>query len=257
MREIARADGKPKVVSQTYIGAPERVPELAGGQDTEIRTLKVEEFGSLWLARQVDQDIDIAGIIDEIVPRADRETGPSIGEFFLYCIWNRMIQAVSKNQLGEWYQRTAIQHIRPVDLAELTSQRYWEKWDRIDEKTLEKISQAFFQRLWEIESPKADCLLFDTTNYYTFMASQTPSEIARRGKNKAGRHYLRQIGMGLLVARGSRLPLYYSVYPGNLHDSKHFEAVMDEMFGIVCGLYDTKQRLTVVIDKDNMRRLIP
>ena len=43
--------------------------------------------------------------------------------------------------------------------------------------------------------------------------------------------------------------MYYSVYPGNLHDSRHFEAIMDEMFGIVCGLYDTKQRLTVVIDK--------
>jgi len=249
VREIARVNGKPKVISQTYIGSPERVSELAGGHDTDIRTLKVEEFGSLWLARQVDKDIDIAGIIDDIVSRADRETGPSIGEYFLYCIWNRMIQAVSKNQLADWYQRTAIQHIRPVDLDEFTSQRYWEKWDRIDETTLEKISHAFFERLWRTESPKADCLLFDTTNYYTFMASQTPSEIARRGKNKAGRHHLRQIGMGLLVARGSKLPLYYSVYPGNLHDSKHFKAVMDEMFGIVCGLCDTKQRLTVVIDK--------
>jgi transposase len=43
--------------------------------------------------------------------------------------------------------------------------------------------------------------------------------------------------------------LYYTVYPGNVHDSKQFEAIMDEMFGIVCGLYNTKQRLTVVIDK--------
>lgn len=249
VREIARVNGKPKVISQTYVGSPERVVELAGGQDGQIQNLKVEEFGALWLARQIDKDIDIAGIIDDIVPRADRETGPSMGEYFLYCIWNRMVEAVSKNQLARWYQRTAIQHIRPVDLDELTSQRYWEKWERIDEQSLERISRAFFQRLWEIESPKADCLLFDTTNYYTFMASQTPSELARRGKNKAGRHYLRQIGLGLLVARGSKLPLYYSVYPGNLHDSKHFKAVMDEMFGIVCGLCDTKQRLTVVIDK--------
>ena len=81
------------------------------------------------------------------------------------------------------------------------------------------------------------------------MLTPTPSEIARRGKNKSGRHYLRQIGLGLLVARDSRLPLHYSVYPGNVHDSKHFEAIMDEMFGIVCGLKRTKERLTVVIDK--------
>lgn len=249
VREIARVNGKPKVISQTYVGSPDRVAALAAGQEEQIQNLKVEEFGALWVARQLDGDIDIAGLIDGIVPRGDRETGPSLGEYFLYCIWNRMVEAVSKNQLARWYQKTAIQQIRPVDLDALTSQRYWEKWERLDEQTLQQISRAFFKRLWEVESPRADCLLFDTTNYYTFMAGQTPSELAKRGKNKAGRHYLRQIGLGLLVIRGSRLPLYYSVYPGNLHDSKHFEAVMDEMFGIVCGLCDTKQRLTVVIDK--------
>lgn len=39
------------------------------------------------------------------------------------------------------------------------------------------------------------------------------------------------------------------MYPGNTHDSKQFEAIMDGMFGIVCGLHQTKERLTVVIDK--------
>lgn len=249
VREIARVDGKPKVISQIYIGSPEKVAALAGGQKQDLDKLKVEEFGALWLARQIDEDIDLGGIIDNAIPKANREKGPSVGEYFLYCVWNRMIEAVSKNKLSQWYQRTAIQHIRPVAINELTSQRYWEKWNRVSEETLGQIAQSFFKRLWDIESPSADCLLFDTTNYYTFMASHTPSEIARRGKNKSGRHHLRQIGLGLLVARDSRLPLYYTVYPGNVHDSKHFEAIMDEMFGIVCGLSRTKERLTVIIDK--------
>ena len=249
VREIARVNGKPKVISQTYIGSPEKVASLARGRLEGDVTLKVEEFGALWLSHEIDKDIDLCGIIDEIVPPADRETGPSIGEYFLYCVFNRMVQAVSKNKLASWYQSTAIQHIRPVDLNEFTSQRYWEKWDRVSDTDLRKITRAFFERLWQVEAPTADCLLFDTTNYYTFMASHTDSELAKRGKNKAGRHYLRQIGLGLLVARNSRLPLYYSVYPGNVHDSKHFEAIMDEMFGLVCGLNKTKERLTVIIDK--------
>jgi len=249
VREIARVDGKPKVVSQIYLGSPERVAGLAAGTEKEPVNIKVEEFGALWLAQQMDQDIELAAIIDRIVPRAARETGPSIGEYFLYCVWNRMVEAVSKNRLLQWYGRTAIQQIRPVDIGELTSQRYWEKWDRVNEKDLKTITQTFFQRIWEHESPKADCLLFDTTNYYTFLSSETPSDLARRGKSKDSRHHLRQIGLGLLVARDSKLPLYYSAYPGNVHDSKQFEAIMDEMFGIVCGLHKTKERLTVVIDK--------
>ena len=101
-----------------------------------------------------------------------------------------MIEAVSKNRLSQWYDRTAVQQIRPVNLDELTSQRYWEKWDRVSEKALQEITQAFFKRIWQLESPQADCLLFDTTNYYTFLASDTPSDLARRGKSKDGRHHL-------------------------------------------------------------------
>ena len=249
VREIARVDGKPKVISQIYIGSPQKVAGLLGGKETDTVKLKVEEFGALWLAHQIDRDVDLCSIVDGVVPRAERETGPSIGEYFLYCVLNRMVQAVSKNKLADWYRKTSIQHIRPVDLDELTSKRYWEKWDRVSETDLHVIARSFFERIWQVEMPVADCLLFDTTNYYTYMASQTDSQLAQRGKNKAGKHHLRQIGLGLLVSKDSRLPLYYSVYPGNTHDSKHFESIMDEMFGIVCGLNKTKERLTVVIDK--------
>lgn len=249
VREIARVGGKPKVVSQVYLGSPDKVLALASGQAPDLRTLKVEEFGALWLAGEVDRDIDLCSIVDAIVPREEKETGPSIGEYILYCVMNRMVEAVSKNRLAEWYKGTAIQQLRPVDLGELTSQRYWEKWDRVSEKALQDISAEFFRRVWDRERPSADCLLFDTTNYYTFMSSRTESELSRRGKNKMGRHHLRQIGLGLLVARDSRLPLHWSAYPGNLHDSKQFTAIMEEMFGVVCSLDKTKERLTVVIDK--------
>ena len=85
VREIARVDGKPKVISQTYIGSPERVAGLIADKEVALRTLKVEEFGSLWLANQLDKDIDLASIIDNTVKRGARENGPTVGEYFLYC----------------------------------------------------------------------------------------------------------------------------------------------------------------------------
>jgi hypothetical protein len=99
VREIARVNGKPKVISQTYIGSPEKVASLAKGLVEGDVTLKVEEFGALWLSNEIDKDIDLCGIIDKIVSPTERETGPSIGKYFLYCIFNRMVQAVSKNKL--------------------------------------------------------------------------------------------------------------------------------------------------------------
>ena len=108
VREIARVDGKPKVISQAYIGSPAKVLSFAKGQQLGAIKLKVEEFGALWLAQQTNQDIDLCAIVDAVVPRADREKGPTIGEYFLYCIWNRMVEAVSKNKLTNWYKSTAI-----------------------------------------------------------------------------------------------------------------------------------------------------
>ena len=44
-------------------------------------------------------------IIDNTVKRGARENGPTVGAYFLYCIFNRMIQAVSKNRLTRWYSK--------------------------------------------------------------------------------------------------------------------------------------------------------
>lgn len=249
VRECKRVNGKPTIVSQTYIGTPEKVRALKSKAKTDEAILKSQEFGALWLANQADDGIDLVNIIDSIIPYSPKETGPSIGEYFLFSAFNRMIEPKSKNELSKWYKNTAVQHIRPVKIKELTSCRYWEKWDRVSENALKEIAKIFFAKVWELEKPETDCVVFDTTNYYTFMATQTKSELSKRGKNKAGRHNLRQIGLALLVARGNQLPLYYHIYPGNLHDSKEFKKIMDEMFGIICGFDETEKRLTVIIDK--------
>jgi transposase len=81
------------------------------------------------------------------------------------------------------------------------------------------------------------------------MATKTDSELAVRGHSKSGKHHLRQVGLGLLLDRESSLPLYYTTYPGNLHDSQLFSRVLDEIFGAIMGFADDRKDLTVVFDK--------
>jgi transposase len=249
VREIARVDGKPKVTNQVYLGTPERILQMATEKTGLPTKLQAQEFGALWMANLIDQDFDIAGIIDSIIGKSEKESGPSVGQYFFYAIANRMISAKSKKALPDWYKSTAIQCIRPTDLDALTSQRYWKKWDRVNEQQIQEIASSFFEKLASLEPPASDCFMFDTTNYYTFMASDTESELAQRGKNKAGRNWLRQIGVALLVGRDNRIPLFYREYEGNRHDSKLFARIMDEVFTAMCDVAGDKGSMTMVFDK--------
>lgn len=247
VREIARVDGRPKVINQVYLGSPERLLEMAT-KSTLPNRLQVQEFGALWLANLVERDLGIADLINDIVPREEEEEGPSVGEYFLYAIYNRMIDACSKRALPDWYRSTAIGHIRPVEVDALNSRQFWKKWDRVDADRIRMIAHEFFRRIMALESSSSDCCMFDTTNYFTFMASNTPSELAQRGKNKEGRNWLRQIGLALLVSRDKRLPLFYREYEGNRHDSKLFLEVIDDVFQSMTSAAKS-QTMTVVFDK--------
>lgn len=251
IREIKRVGGKPKVVSQIYLGSVEKIAKQFQQAEQARKPIRLQSrsFGALFIVHEIEKSLDTIGLIDRIVPRASREKGPSIGEYFFYAWANRLIAPKSKRALSDWYRHTAVQQVRPVCLDELTSQRYWEKWDRVSAADIENICRTFFARVWELQPLEPECLLFDTTNYYTFMSSHTESKLSERGHNKAGRHHLRQIGLALLADRFTHLPLFYRVYEGNTHDSKVFRRVIDELFGVMCGFNQTKQRLTVVFDK--------
>ena len=96
IREIARVNGKPTVVSQVYLGSLERMLEMASGKKEEYVKVQSQEFGALWLANLIDQEIDLVTMIDEVILQGERETGPTVGEYFLYAVFNRMVDACSK-----------------------------------------------------------------------------------------------------------------------------------------------------------------
>ena len=251
VRETGRVKGKTKVLNQVYLGSPEKILQMATEAKTAAmpRHIQSQEFGALWLAHLVESDIGIAELIDDIIPQEPDKDRPSVGEYFLYAIYNRMVEPCSKRAMPGWYKGTAIQHIRPVDVNALTSQLFWEKWDQVGTEQLGRIAAEFLHRISRIEPTSSDCFMFDTTNYYTFMASDTPSDLARRGKNKAGRNWLRQIGVALLVGRDNRVPLFYREYEGNRHDSKLFLQIINELFATLKNRVGEDARITVVFDK--------
>ncbi len=170
LREVHRVRGKVKVKWQKYLGTADTI--LAKLEEVEAlgkpAKLRIESFGGVFLAHVLEEELDTIGIIDSIIPRGKNETGPSVGEYFFYAWANRMIDPKSKRALKDWYRKTAIQQLRPVDLEQLTSERYWDKWNRMSEEEIEFIPRKFFEGLWNKHKIGVECVLFDTPNYYTY-----------------------------------------------------------------------------------------
>src|SRR6056297_4068785 len=106
VRETARVNGKSKVVNQVYLGSVERILSMAlGKSEGDLANIKSQEFGSLFMANLVEKKVGIVDIIDSIVQKEGK--GPSIGEYFLYAAFNRMIEPKSKSGLPGWYKELA------------------------------------------------------------------------------------------------------------------------------------------------------
>jgi len=250
VRETARVGGRSKVVNQVYLGSADKIMEMALSQGKlDISELQIKEFGSLFLANLMENYIGISNIIDSVATDSEKGKSPSVGEYFLFSVINRMIEPRSKEALSKWYKDLAVHQIRPVDVNALNSKMYWKKWSQLSVEQIQEIAHSFFAKVNTLEPLRSDCLMFDTTNYFTYMDSKTASQLAVRGKNKDGKDWLRQIGLALLVDRDTGIPLFYREYEGNCHDSKLFTQILEEMHSTVKELGGEDKELTLVFDK--------
>jgi transposase len=248
IRETQRINGKPTVVSQVYVGSPDRILALATGSETSIPSrVSVKEFGSVFVMEHIDRKVGLCEIVDSVIPRRKSLPGPSTGDLLSYAVINRAVSPKSKRALSKWYERTDIQSIRPVALDSLSPQNFWNQWEKIGEKELREIMERFFSRVRELSGATEEHFLFDTTNYYTYLSSRTKSDLAKRGHNKAGKHFLRQVGLALAVGRQTSLPLYAAMYPGNEHDASFFNSHLDEIIETLKA--SAAEDITLIFDK--------
>src|SRR5437588_11180147 len=105
--ESARVDGKPRIVSQQYLGSAEEiVAKLSGtGPGTPIRS-QHKKFGDLAAVWSVMQRLGVIGIIDAVLPRR-ADAGSNTGTYLALAVANRIVTPCSKSGLADWWATTA------------------------------------------------------------------------------------------------------------------------------------------------------
>jgi transposase len=250
--ESGRVDGKPRIIWQKYLGTLDNILErVIDSPSTPVKSVAIFEAGGVAAMLRIIERIRLIEIIDEVVPK--RKQGPSVGQYIAVAIINRILAPCSKLKMPEWYKETVLYRLWNHSTDSFTSQHFWDHMDLITEEHVEEIQKkiAFQVKKEFIINP--ELLLYDTTNFYTFIATGNKrNTIAKRGRNKAKRNDLRQVGLAMLVTQDFQIPLFHQVYQGNIADQGLFQETAVKIKKHQDVVLGPSSDTTLVFDKGNI-----
>ncbi len=251
-RYCQRVDGKPKIVRQVYLGKIDDLVAAAERSQQPPQPLETEvaAFGDVAALLDVAQRLDLVQLLDSILP-PKRHQGISLGQYLLLAAINRAVSPTSKVGFADWYRQTVLTRLLPADPAALSSQGFWNHMDLVTADHVLECEKQITQRLIQRFQLDLRALVYDGTNFFTYINTRTSAELPQRGHNKQKRGDLRQVSLGLLVSADFHIPLFHKVYAGNVNDSTEFRSITEELSTHYRQLAQSCDHITLVFDKGN------
>jgi transposase len=250
-RQCQRVDGKPKIVNTTYLGSLDHILQALSEAQTPLppQSARLASFGDGVALYDQAQQIGLVEIIDAQVPKRDQ--GLSTGQYLTLAAINRAAHPTSKAQLADWYHHTVLPRLLPATTDQLSSQAFWNHMERVRQEDIDAIERVLSQRLIGQLHLSLRTLIYDGTNFFTFINTRTPAQLPARGHNKQHRGDLRQVSLGLLVSTDFHVPLFHLVYRGNQTDATAFQSVSEELAQRYGELARGCEHITLIFDKGN------
>lgn len=251
--ESRRVNGKPKNFILEYLGTAKTLLERLNNE-SEF-SIKSYSHGDTSALLNIANELDIINIINKNLP--NNKTKPvrqkcTVGASMLLASIGRACRPTSKDGWYDWCKETSLEYASKSSLKDLDSKHFWSQMNEIPIDIIPKIEEELISKLIDTYNIKLDTLLFDTTNFFTFIDSDNDRcELPQRGKNKQKRIDLRQVGMGLLVSREDQFPLFHKTYEGNRNDSKLFKEIFQDLSERIKLISKNMTDVTIVFDKGN------
>ena len=155
-------------------------------------------------------------------------------------------------EVAEWYRHSILHTLWGFPPERFTSQAFRDCFEQIDSTAANDSLQQAQSRLLGVWKEKhlisRRLLAYGTTNFYTCIASTNQrTALARRGRNKQGRHNLRQVGLSYVLDGESGLSLCHRVYPGNLADANELPVALDRITKMLDAQAIARDSVTLVL----------
>src|SRR6266705_2569090 len=257
LREMGRIDGKPKMISERYLGT---AADIAAAVETREAAALPERtrhlaFGDVAAAWGILEGLGVAAVIDEVTGSRPAGAALSAGAYLALAALNRLVAPCSKAAFADWWKTTAGDRLAKIPAPALDHRYFRDAMHAVTLEQPEEISRAIAVRIVGLSGADVSPVALDMTNFATFIATANgKAPVAQRGKAKQKRSDLRLAGLGLVVTRDGGIPLTWHAYPGDRPGVTQFTAMTGQLliqYQAVCaavGVPATAADMTVVFD---------
>jgi len=253
--ESRRVNGKPRPVILEYLGsAATLLKRLKGGIPKKVRSYS---HGLVAVMLNIAEELQVVPSINRHIKGKQLRDGFTVGGSLLLAAIGRVCNPTSKrNWYGGWARYTSLSYLLRMSLSKLDSQHFWDQMEAFPLSAIHQVEEDILKVLIEKEGITLDTLLYDTSNFFTYIDSNNQRcSLAQRGRNKQKRMDLRQFGLLLLVSR-DQIPLFHQVYQGNLSDKAVFKDNFQKILARFKAIAGSLENITLVFDQGNKSKKI-
>jgi len=232
LREMGWVDGKPKMVSERYVGTAAEVAALLDAREERMLPERTRhlDFGAVAAAWGLLADLGAAAIIDEETGAGPPGLPLSPGTYLALAALNRVVDPCSKRGFADWWRTTAADRFTKIPASALDHRRFWDAMHAVPLEALPRIEEKLALAACARFGLDTSSVALDMTNFATFIdTGNARAPIAQRGKAKQKRSDLRLVGLGLVVTRDGGIPLLSHAYPGSKPDVTQFPEMIQAL----------------------------
>jgi transposase len=232
LREMGWVDGKPKMVSERYLGSAADIEAALNRAEAGTLPARTKHlrFGDVAAAWSMLTELDVVGVIDAVIGPRRADAGASVGTYLALAALGRLVQPGSKSGFADFWAGTAGGRFTKISNQVLDHRKFWDAMHAVTPSALQEISTKLGAAMIDVFELDTTSVALDMTNFATYIdTTNDQAPIAQRGKAKQKRTDLRLVGLGMVVTRTGGIPLVWHAYPGNRPDVTQFPTLIDHL----------------------------
>ena len=184
LREMGWVDGKPKMVSERYVGTAADIEALLDAREAQMLPERTRhlDFGAVAAAWGLLADLGAAAVIDEETGTRPPGLPLSPGTYLALAALNRVVDPCSKRGFADWWRTTAADRFTKIPASALDHRRFWDAFRAVPLDALPRIEEKLALAACARSGLDTSSVALDMTNFATFIdTGNARAPIAQRG----------------------------------------------------------------------------